>query len=132
VGALYLGFAKKSWLSALLFAFGMFDPRVALVTLPLLLWYNRQEIRKFLLAASTFILATNLLFFFYYNIGLTFLHTEVTGTIISQYYPYDWIPIYGVTALTIVEIITVIFKKHKTLSLSKKPKTDSSQMKVDT
>ena len=45
VGALYLGFIKKPWLSALLFTFGLLDPRAALVTLPLLLWYNREKIR---------------------------------------------------------------------------------------
>lgn len=131
VGALYLGFVKKPWLSALLFTFGLFDPRAAIITLPLLLWYNRQEILKFLLAATAFILATNLPFFFYYNIGSTFLHTEMTGTIISQTYAYDWIPIYGVAALTLVEIITVILKKHKTFSLSRNPKTNGSQMKAE-
>ena len=31
VGALYFGFSKKPWLSALLFAFGAFDPRAALL-----------------------------------------------------------------------------------------------------
>lgn len=48
VGALYFGFAKKPWLSALLFAFGSFDPRASLLALPLLLWYNRQKILQFL------------------------------------------------------------------------------------
>ena len=113
IGALYLGFAKKPWLSALLFTFGLLDPRAALVTLPLLLWYNRQEIRQFIVAAITFVLATNLPFFFYYDIGSTFLRTEMNANVISQSYAYDWIPIYGVVALTIVEIITVILKKRK-------------------
>jgi hypothetical protein len=130
VGALYFGFVKKPWISALLFAFGLFDPRAAVITIPLLLWYNRQEIRQFLVAATAFILATNLPFFFYHDIGLTFLQTEMTGTVISQWYAYDWIPIYGVAALTILEILTVILKKHKTLSLFKNPKTNSSQVEV--
>jgi hypothetical protein len=102
IGALYLGFAKKPWLSALLFTFGLLDPRAALVTLPLLLWHNRQKIRQFITATITFVLVTNLPFFFYYDIGFTFLRTEMNANVISQSYAYDWIPIYGVVALTVV------------------------------
>ena len=113
VGALYFGFAKKPLLSALMFTFGAFDPRVALLALPLLLWYNRQKIIQFSAATATFLLATNLPFFFYYGIGMAFLRTEVNGNIVSQMYQYDWIPLYAVAALTIVEIVTVIYGKRK-------------------
>ncbi|MGD0646265.1 MAG: hypothetical protein ABSA75_15340 [Candidatus Bathyarchaeia archaeon] len=106
VGALYLGFSKRPWLSALLFAFGSFDPRAALFALPLLLWYNRQTIRQFIVGMVAFLLATNLPFFFYYGIGFTFLRTEISGNIISQMYQYDWIPLYSIAILSIVEIIT--------------------------
>jgi len=113
IGALYLGSAKKPWLSALLFAFGLLDPRAALVAIPLLLWYNRQKIRQFIVATIALVLATTLPFFFYYDIGLTFLRMAMSANIVSQSYAYDWIPIYGVAALTIIEIITVINKKRK-------------------
>ncbi len=113
VGALYFGFAKKPWLSALLFAFGSFDPRASLLALPLLLWYNRQKILQFITGTVTFLLATNLPFFFYYNIGFTFLQTEVNGSIISQMYPYDWIPLYAVVTLTIIEIINTSNRNTK-------------------
>ena len=69
VGALYFGFTKKPWLSALLFAFGTFDPRAALIALPLLVWYNRQKIIQFSAGAAVFVAAMNLPFFFYYGIG---------------------------------------------------------------
>jgi len=117
IGALYLGFIKKPWLSALLFAFGLLDPRAAIVALPLLFWYNRQEIHQFITAATIFVLATNLPFFFYYDIGLTFLRTEVNGYVILQSYAYDWIPIYGVVALTVVEITTIVLNRRKTPSV---------------
>jgi len=107
VGALYLGLTKKPWLSAVLFAFGTFDPRAALFSLPLLLWYNRQTIIHFITAATTVLLATNLPFFFYHGIGFAFLHAEMNANIISQMYSYDWIPIYAVIALTITEILTL-------------------------
>ena len=117
VGALYLGFAKRPWLSALLFTFGLLDPRAAVITLPLLLWYNRQQIRQFMLATTIFVAATILPFFFYNNIGFTFLHSELNGYVISQSYAYDWIPIYGVVALTILEIVTVRLKKRKDVNI---------------
>lgn len=107
VGALYFGYAKKPWFSALLFAFGAFDPRAALLAIPLLLWYNRQKIGQFLTGAVAFLAATNLPFFFYYGVGFSFLKGMVNGGIVSQMYQYDWIPIYAVAALTVAEIITV-------------------------
>ena len=108
VGAVYFGFAKKPWLSALMFAFGVFDPRAALFSLPLLLWYNRRMIWKFAIATTIFLAATNLPFFFYQGIGFNFLMTEVHGSVISQMYLYDWIPLYAIAALTLMEIISVL------------------------
>jgi hypothetical protein len=107
VGALYFGFSKKPWLSALLFAIAAFDPRGALLALPLLLWYNRKKLHKFAAGAVAFIAALNLPFFFYANIGLSFLHEEVNGNIVSQIYPYDLVPIFAVITLTALEVITV-------------------------
>jgi len=124
VGALYFGYAKKPWLSALLFAFGSFDPRGALVALPLLLWYDRHLMLKFITGTAAFLAATNLPFFFYYGIGFAFLHSEVNGFIVSQMYPYDWIPLYSIAALTIIEVITVVFHRgiHFSFPLSQKAK----------
>jgi len=115
-GALYFGYAKKPWLSALLFAFGSFDPRAALITLPLLVWYNRHFILKFIAGTAAFLAATNLPFFSYYGIGFTFLHAEVNATIVLQMYPYDWIPNSTIAALTIIETITII--QNQTISFS--------------
>jgi hypothetical protein len=126
VGALYLGFTKQPWLSALLFAFGAFDPRAALFSLPLLLWFNRQKIFQFITGSVAFILATNLPFFFYNGIGFAFLHAEMNGNIVSQMYPYDWIPLYSVAALTIIEIVTVLgrkLKKPTNFNLTKKSRS---------
>ena len=111
VGALYFGFSKKPWLSALLFAVGAFDPRGALLALPLLLWYNRQKLWKFGLGAVAFLAAFNLPFFFYSDIGMNFLRTEVNGDIASQIYGYDLVPMFAVATLTILEVITVIDRK---------------------
>ena len=110
-GALYFGFSKKPWLSAFLFAVSVFDPRVALLALPLLLWYNKQKLWKFGVGATAFLAALNLPFFFYHNIGVNFLQTEVNSNIVSQVYSYDVIPIFAVAALTILEVVALVDKK---------------------
>jgi len=119
VGALYFGFSKKPWLSALLFAIGAFDPRGALLALPLLLWYNRQELPKFGAGIVAILTALNLPFFFYYNIGLDFLRIEVNGNIVSQIYSYDLVPIIAVATLTILEVATIIEKRTNLSSLTR-------------
>ena len=111
VGALYFGFSKKPWLSALFFAVAAFDPRGALLAIPLLLWYNRQKLLKFGLETIVFFAAFNFPFFFYSNIGMNFLQTEVNGNIVSQIYSYDLIPLIAVATLTILEVTTLIDKK---------------------
>ena len=108
VGALYFGFAKKPWFSALLFAFGVFDPREALIALPLLLWYNRASLWKFVAGSAGFLAATNLPFFLYNGVGFSFLATETKASIVSQMYLYDWIPLYAVGALSVVELVAVL------------------------
>lgn len=111
VGAIYFGFAKKPWLSALLFAFGAFDPRVALFALPLLLWYNRRSLWKFIGGAAAFLAATNLPFFLYNGVGFAFLTTETNASTVSQMYLYDWIPLYSIAALSILELVTVLYNR---------------------
>ena len=122
VAALYFGFTKRPWLSALLFAFSAFDPRAALIAFPVLLWFNRQKILQFAASSAAFILATNLPFFFYHDIGLTFLRAETSGKIISQMYPYDWIPLYAIVTLTVLEIVgsNQNSKNHSLFNLKEK------------
>jgi hypothetical protein len=118
VGAIYFGFSKKPWLSALLFAISAFDPRGALLAFPLLLWYNRQKMAKFGLSIVAFLAALNLPFFFYSNIGLDFLRIEVNGNIVSQIYSYDLVPIIAVAALTTLEVAAIVEKRINLRSLS--------------
>jgi hypothetical protein len=127
VAALYFGYVKKPWLSALLFTFGAFDPRAALLALPLLIWYNRQVLTKFFTGAAIFLTASNLPFFFYYSIGFNFLHSELSGNIPYQMYPYDWIPTYSIVILTIIEAATVLSNRGTHLSFPRKPKNSQNQ-----
>jgi hypothetical protein len=121
IGALYFAFSKRPWLSALLLSVASFDPRSTLLALPLLLYYNRQTMPKFLLGTITFIAALNLPFFFYYNIGFSFLREEVNGNIVSQIYTYDLIPMIAIITLTVLEAITIIDKNPRIMTTEEKP-----------
>jgi len=111
IGAMYLGFSKKPWMSALLFALGSFDPRFALLALPLIVWYNRKNIFAFVAGAVAFLSAINVPFFFYYGIGFAFLSATVSGGIVSQMYAYDWIPFYSILVLSIIEMFNFLGAK---------------------
>ncbi len=127
VGALYFGYIKKPWLSALLFAFCVFDPRGAILALPLLIWFNRHLILKFAAGTAAFVSATNLPFFFYHGIGFAFLNNEMNRNIASQMYAYDWIPVYSIAALTMMEIITVASNQSIHFSFPLTPKVKNTE-----
>lgn len=112
VGAIYFGFTKKPLLSAFILSVASFDPRVALLALPLLVWYNRGSLRKFIAGSVVFVLAFNLPFFFYNNIGFTFIEKRVSGSVVGAMYAYDWLPLAAVGALTVVEAITIYKAKR--------------------
>lgn len=119
VASFYFSVTKKPLLSGFMVALSCFDPRVTLLAIPILLWYNRGKLRRFTLASVGFITAFNLPFFFYDNIGFTFLQKRVKGDIISAMYAYDWLPIAAVTTLTIVEVISIVTLNRRL----KSPKT---------
>jgi hypothetical protein len=116
VGALYFGFAKKPWLSAFVFAFAAFDPRAALIAVPLLLWYNRRSLVKFIGGCAVFFAATNLPFFFYYGVGFQFLDAVTHASVVGQMYLYDWLPLIAVGALTAGELVTVLLNRRGQLN----------------
>ena len=125
VGALYFGFAKKPWLSAAMLTFGILDPRSALFALPLLLWYNRRSIRKFILGSVVFIGATNIPFFFYHGIGFALFQSNFRPAVnLSEMILYDWIPFCSIAALTILEVTTALYNRKTQLSYTLKPQTE--------
>ena len=146
VGALYFGFAKKPWLSALLFSFGILDARVALLALPLMLWYNRQSIRKFIVGSAAFIGVTNLPFFFYHGVGFALFQSNFRESVnLSEMILYDWIPVCSITALYILEMATALYygrihlnfplknwknEKNKTISIKNRGSTVSVQPSI--
>jgi hypothetical protein len=122
VGAMYFGFVKKPWLSGLMFALSAFDPRFALLALPLILWYNRKTLLRFVAGSAVFLLAMNLPFFFYYGIGFELLRANASGFVLSQMYSYDWIPFYTVLVLAAAELFTLLSRKEWTPKINLKTK----------
>jgi hypothetical protein len=113
VASIYFGFTKKPWLSAFVLSIASFDPRITLLSIPILLWYNRKSLRKFVVGSVAFIAAFNVPFFFYNNIALTFLEKRLNGGTIGAMYAYDWLPIAAVAAITAVEFISVFAATRK-------------------
>jgi len=125
VGALYFGFAKKPWLSALMFTFGVLDPRSALFALPLLLWYNRQSIRKFIVGSAVFLGVTNLPFFFYHDIGFALFQSNFRPAVnLLEMILYDWIPFCSIAALTILEVATALYNRRTCINFPLKTQNE--------
>ncbi|MBT0158569.1 hypothetical protein G4O51_01130 [Candidatus Bathyarchaeota archaeon A05DMB-2] len=118
VGAMYFGFVKKPWLSGLMFALSAFDPRFALLALPLIAWYNRKTLLRFVAGSAVFLSAMNLPFFFYHGIGFELLRANASGDVLSQMYAYDWIPLYAVLVLGITEVFTLLSQSDWKLETS--------------
>jgi hypothetical protein len=128
VGALYFGFSKKPWLSALLFTFGILDPRAALFSLPLLLWYNRHAVRKFIAVSSVLIAVTNLPFFFYHGVGFALFQSNFRSSVnLSDFILYDWIPIFSIAALSLLEITTSLYNRKDALKFLLSAKAEKQQ-----
>jgi hypothetical protein len=62
-------------------------------------------------------------FFFYSDIGFTFLQKRLKGDIIVAMYAYDWLPLIAVATITVVEALT-FYLIRKGFSFSKKKIAD--------
>ena len=113
VGAIFfLVYNYRPLLSAMLFSFGCLDPRIGLLALPILLWYSLKirKSKQFILYSILLILLENLPFFFYNNIGQSFITTNLNLDFGTQLYAYEWIPIYSIISLSML-----IFYRFKTV-----------------
>jgi hypothetical protein len=110
LAALYFGKTGKPWPSALFLALGAFDPRFALLALPLLVWYNRAALRAFAAGSLLFLVAANAIGL-YQGIFTQFVQEAVTKGATTPLYPYAWIPLYGIAAISLVEFGSLISEK---------------------
>lgn len=110
LAALYFGKTRRPWPSALLFSLGAFDPRFALLALPLMVWYNRAALRAFAAGSLLFLASANAVGL-YQGIWSQFVQQALTKGAATPLYPYAWIPLYSIVAISLVESGSLAYGK---------------------
>jgi len=122
--SLYLGKRGMPRLSGVVFALASFDPRFAILALPLFLIYNRNLRRAISYAIGAFIVAN--LPIFYPSLASGLLHMAQGSGLTPPYY-YTLIPTFSLAALIVVNYKEIIAFVSRTLGLEPVPLTTSSQ-----
>ena len=97
----YLGFKGKPYASGVVFAFAAFDPRFALLGLPLFLFYNKNSMAASVKTAVATLVISNLILF-YPPTGIGFLNMVFGKAFNTTLYAYAFIPLLTLTALLLV------------------------------
>jgi hypothetical protein len=106
----YIGAAGKPHLSGAAFGMAAFDLRFALISLPLLLVYNRQRLRVAASSAVGLLLVSNFALLFP-GVGSGFMTMLFNSGITTPPYYYSFIPLLTVVCLTILnakEIVSLV------------------------
>jgi len=103
----YLGRTKKPVLSGVALALSAFDPRFALVALPLFVTYNRARLKSAFGAGAIALVATNVMLLIQ-GMGSGFITMLVSTGLTTPPYYYVLIPLFTVVALTIVNVRDVV------------------------
>jgi hypothetical protein len=101
LASFYFGYKGNAKLSALFFALGAFDPRFALLALPLFLFYNKGKLRQALPIMAVVFLALNFMVF-YPGVGLGLIGMVFGSGATTPLYTPAWIP-----AIMLVALLTV-------------------------
>lgn len=99
--AFYLGTRGKPYLSAVAYGFAAFDPRFALLALPLFLFYNKSNLRTAVGAGVGVMLLSNF-WLFYPPTGAGFINMIFTDGVNTALYAYAYIPLLTLAALIVV------------------------------
>jgi Glycosyltransferase family 87 len=101
LGAFFLGSSGRSRMSGALFGLSAFDPRFALMAIPLFAAYNRGRIRSAFALLGITMVSTNLLLL-YPGVGSGFIRMLATSGVDTPIYPYAFIPLLTVLSLTLL------------------------------
>jgi len=99
LGCFYFGRRLRPYSSGLCLGLAFFDPRFALISIPLAIVYNRGAIRALTAGTLGTIIGSNFLIL-YHSIGLHYAISMLTQP--TGFYAYTWIPFYAVVGLTII------------------------------
>jgi hypothetical protein len=106
----YLGSVGKPKLSGVALALSFFDPRFALVALPLFVMYNKDRILASVTALAGTLVVSNLMLL-YPGLGAGFLEMVFSSGLTTTFYPYALIPLLTVLSISIVngkEIVATV------------------------
>ena len=98
--ACYLGKNNKPILSGIFFGLSFFDPRFSILSIPLFLSYNREKLGLSSLTAVASLAVSNLPLL-YPGIGTGFIQMILGGGLETPLYPYAYIPLMTILALSI-------------------------------
>ena len=103
----YLGAARKPRLSGAAFGMAWFDPRFALISVPLFLVYNRHKLRGAASSAAGVALASNFALFSP-GVGSRFMAMLLSSGITTPLYYYSFIPLLTVVCLTVLNAKEIV------------------------
>ena len=98
LSSFYFGYKGNARLSALFFALGAFDPRFALLALPLFLFYNKGKLKQVLPLMAGVFLALNFMIF-YPGVGKGLIGMVFGSGATTPLYTPAWIPAIMLVAL---------------------------------
>jgi hypothetical protein len=108
----YLGYKSKAALSGVVFALGAFDPRFAILALPLFLFYNKNKLRNALITMIVVLVAFNAIVF-YPGAAQGFFNMIVSSGDTTPFYTPSWIPLIMIVCLIAVNARQIALEVKK-------------------
>jgi hypothetical protein len=97
----YFGYSGKARLSGVTFSLGAFDPRFAVLALPLFLFYNKNKLRNALIAMIIALVGFNIMIF-YPGVAQGFVSMVLGSGTTTPFYTPSWIPVIMIVSLIAV------------------------------
>jgi len=120
LSSFYLGYKGKAILSGAFFALGAFDPRFAVLALPLFLYYNRSKLKTAAIPMVLILFATNMVVF-YSGVGQGLVEMIYGSGTTTPLYTPAWIPSVMLVALTAVNAREMVKALRNALFGQSKP-----------
>ena len=104
--------SRKSKYSGLLFALSSFDPRFALLLLPIAIYVARKVrgLRIFIISSTIFFIVLYASSLGYDNLANQF-YQSIIGHNDFSFFAYEWIPFFTIVSLTVVIMVTGLRKE---------------------
>ena len=117
--ALYFGMKKRPVLSGIIFGLSFFDPRFALVAVPLFVTLNREKFTQATIVTISVIAISNVPILAYPGLFPSFLQMFLSVGVTTPLYYYSYIPLLTVLVLSVAKWkeIAQAFSRHRGIGL---------------